>query len=154
MRTGLLVLGMRSALAGGGEVRSAHVNPYQSIAAFDPAAGRNLPRFRIFDLDDPAVTLAGILKDYASVVQNLRLIKRPGATRWPQTERRWSEAALGEDAEGRALFIFSRVPFSMHDLNRALLSMPIGLVAATRLEAGAEAQLYLTAGAREVEWSE
>ena len=58
----------------------------------------------------------------------------------------WSEAALGEDSSGRALFIFSRSPFTMHEFNRKLLSLEIGLVAAQHLEGGPEAQLYLGIG--------
>ena len=134
-----------------GHVNNDHVNNYQSVAAFDPVEGRGLARFRIFDLDDQGVTMAGILADYASVVQNLRLIKRPGLNRWSQQEKRWSEAAIGEDAQGRILFIFSRSPFTMHDLNRELLSMGIGLVAAQHLEGGPEAQLYLHFGDHELE---
>lgn len=134
-----------------GHVNNDHVNDYQSVAAFDPVEGRELARFRIFDLDDPSVTMAGILIDYASAVQNLRLIKRPGLNRWSQQEKRWSEAAIGEDAQGRILFVFSRSPFTMHDLNGELLSMGIGLVAAQHLEGGPEAQLYLHFGDQELE---
>ncbi|HEV2965243.1 MAG TPA: hypothetical protein VG649_25685, partial [Candidatus Angelobacter sp.] len=42
-------------------------------------------------------------------------------------------------------------PFSMHDLNRELLSSGIGLVAAQHLEGGPEAQLYLHVGKVEQE---
>jgi hypothetical protein len=84
-------------------------------------------------------------------VQNLRLIKRPGSSAWGQQEKRWSEAALGEDSSGRILFIFSRSPFSMHDLNHELLSSGIGLVAAQHLEGGPEAQLYINAGDTQLE---
>jgi len=66
-------------------------------------------------------------------------------------EVEWSEAALGEDDAGRILFIFSRAPFSMHDLNRELLAAGIGLVAAQHLEGGPEAQLYVHAGSTELE---
>ena len=132
-------------------VNSSHVNSYQSVAAFDPRDPKAHPRFRIFDLDAPAVTFASIQKDYASVVQNLRLIKRPGLNQWSQQEKKWSEAALGEDTAGRILFIFSRAPFSMHDLNRELLAAGIGLVAAQHLEGGPEAQLYFHVGAIERE---
>jgi len=95
--------------------------------------------------------LQGILKDYASVVQNLRLVKRPGRNQWDQQERKWSEAALGEDRDERILFIFSRAAFSMHDLNQELLASDIGLVAAQHLEGGPEAQLYLQAGQTKLE---
>jgi len=128
-----------------------HTNKYQSVAAFDPRDGKNVPRFRIFDLDAPGVTMQSIQQDYESGVQNLRLVKRPGANQWEQQQKKWSEAALGEDDAGRILFIFSRSPFSMHDLNRELLAAGIGLVAAQHLEGGPEAQLYVHAGATELE---
>jgi hypothetical protein len=134
----------------GEHVNSRQVAKYQSVAAFGPRAA-TLPRFRIFDLDAPGITLQGILKDYTSVAQNLRLIKRSGASQWGQQPKKWSEAALGEDSSGRVLFIFSRTPFSMHDLNRELLSSGIGLVAAQHLEGGPEAQLYLHVGKVEQE---
>ena len=58
-----------------------NVNAYKSVAAFDPRRA-GLPHFRIFDLDNPGVSMETILQDYASLVQNLRLIKRPGKNRW------------------------------------------------------------------------
>jgi hypothetical protein len=127
-------------------VYNGHANKYQSVAAFDPRDGKDLPRFRIFDLDTPGVIMQSIQQDYDSAVQNLRLVKRPGANQWSQQQKKWSEAALGEDDAGRILFIFARSPFSMHDLNRELLAAGIGLVAAQHLEGGPEAQLYLHVG--------
>ena len=132
-------------------VNNNHQNNYQSVAAFDPRGSAGASRFRIFDLDAPGVTFQGILKDYASLVQNLRLVKRTAQNQWGQQERRWSEAALGEDRDGRILFIFSRVAFSMHDLNLELLASDIGLVAAQHLEGGPEAQLYLQVGQTKLE---
>ena len=87
-----------------------------------------------------------IVGDYSSVVQNLRLIKRPGENRWGQQDKLWSEAALGEDTSGRILFILTRSPFTMHDFNRALLALGIGVVSAQHLEGGPEAQLYVNVG--------
>ena len=133
------------------QVNSSRVNDYQSVAAFDPRDPKNPAPFRIFDLDAPGTTLPAILKDYASAVQNLRLIKRPNSNQWSEQNKKWSEAALGEDDAGRILFIFSRSPFSMHDLNQELLSAGIGLVAAQHLEGGPEAQLYLHVGKVEFE---
>jgi hypothetical protein len=132
-------------------VNNAKVNSYQSVAAFDARDPDLLAPFRIFDLDSPGVTLESILKDYGSAVQNLRLIKHPGSNQWGQQARMWSEAALGEDSSGRVLFLFSRAPFSMHDLNQELLSAGIGLVAAQHLEGGPEAQLYLRVGEMQLE---
>ncbi len=129
-----------------GHVNSSHVNKYMSVAAFDPKRKKRLPEFRIFDLDAPDITMKKILNDYHSVVQNLRLIKRPGENRWGQQNKLWSEAALGEDGAGRVLFILTRSPFSMHDFNRALLALDIGVVTAQHLEGGPEAQLYVKVG--------
>jgi len=134
----------------GAEVSTSRQNAYQSVAAFDPRDSKS-PRFRIFDLDAPGSSFQSILNDYSSIVQNLRLVKRPGLNQWPQQVRKWSEAALGEDDAGRILFIFSRAPFTMHDLNLELLAAGIGLVAAQHLEGGPEAQLYVHAGTAELE---
>jgi hypothetical protein len=130
---------------------NSRVNSYQSVMAFDPHQPNKVPAFRMFDLDSPGVNLQAILADYASGVQNLRLVKRPGLNQWAQQSREWSEAAVGEDSEGRVLFIYSRSPFSMHDLNQELLVAGIGLVAAQHMEGGPEAQLYVHAGDTELE---
>jgi hypothetical protein len=129
-----------------------NVNAYKSVAAFDPLRD-GLRHFRIFDLDSPGVSMETILQDYASLVQNLRLIKRPGQNRWSQQKKMWSEAALGEDESGRILFIFCRSPYTMHDLNNELLRLGIGLVAAQHLEGGPQAQLYIHVGEVEFEIS-
>lgn len=126
------------------------VNNYRSVAAFDPRDPNSAP-FHIFDLDKPEVTVPSILKEYDSAVQNLRLIKRPGSNQWGKQGSMWSEAALGEDDAGRVLFIFSRTPFSMHDLNQEMLAAGIGIVAAQHLEGGPEAQLYVHAGSFRLE---
>jgi uncharacterized protein YigE (DUF2233 family) len=138
-------------LESNGLVKSARINSYQSVLAFDPHERATKPPFRIFDLDVPGTTVQTIRADYGSLVQNLRLIKRPGVNRWSQQDKRWCEAALGEDEAGRMLFIFSSVPFSMHDLVHQLLDAGIGIVAAQHLEGGRLAQLYVKAGDVELE---
>ena len=134
-----------------GHVNSPKVNDYRSVAASNPHEADDLPAFRIFDLDVPGITMEMIRQDYASLVQNLRLIKRPGENRWSKQEKKWSEAALGEDEGGRVLFVFCRSPFSMYDLNLELLSAGIGLVALQHLEGGPEAQLFMSVGDFELE---
>jgi hypothetical protein len=115
-------------------------NDYRQAACFEPRRP-GLPRFVLHDLDE--VPEDTFVADYDVVVQNLRLIKKPGENRWPPRPRKWSEACLGEDAEGRQLWIFSRQARSMHDLNEVLLALPIALVAAQHLEGGPEAQLWI-----------
>ncbi len=133
-----------------GHENNRRFNKYQSVAAFDPKK-EGLPRYRIFDLDAPGTSRDAILRDYASVLQNLRLIKKPGTNRWSRQKKAWSEAALGEDGAGRILFIFCRSPFTMYDLNHELLGLGIDLVAAQHLEGGPEAQLYVNVGDVEIE---
>ena len=130
-------------------VNNPSVNIYQSALAAYPIDPDQM-RVRIFDLD--VTHLDDILNQYSSVAQNLRLIKRPGTNRWSQQAKMWSEAALGQDAHGRILFIFARSPFTMHDLNHILLSLPLELVCAQHLEGGPEAQLYLQHGEVEYEF--
>lgn len=114
---------------------------YHSVAAFNPI-DRTKPNFRIYDVDEK--NIQGIIQSYNTVVQNLRLIKRPGINRWTQQNRKWSEAALGQDKAGNVLFIFSRSPYSMHDFNNILINMPIDIVCAQHLEGGPEASLYFS----------
>jgi hypothetical protein len=135
-------------LGADGAVLSRGVNGYLSLAAFDPVNPEDQP-FRIYDLDEHP--LASLLPRYRRVVQNLRMIKRPRENRWSAQPRRWSEAALGEDREGRALFIFCGAPLPLDRLIDALLALPLGLVAAQHLEGGSQAQLFVAAGGETVE---
>ena len=131
-----------------GTVFSRGTNGYLSAAAFDPVDPKD-PPYRIFDLDEDP--LASVLPRYRRVVQNLRMVKRPGENRWASQQRRWSEAALGEDHEGRVLLIFCGTPLPLDRLIEALLTLPLGLVAAQHLEGGTQAQLFVAAGGQTME---
>ncbi|WP_395743091.1 phosphodiester glycosidase family protein [Prosthecobacter sp.] len=117
---------------------------YSSVCVFSPLAKEAAP-FRLLDTDDAAIE-RDILSRYAVVIQNLRLIKHPGENRWKQQPKMWSEAALGEDKDGNALFIFCRTPSTMHDFNEHLLKLPIHLVSAQHLDGGSPASFYLNCG--------
>jgi hypothetical protein len=134
----------------GEHVNSKRITSYQSVAAAGPVSDQ-LPRFRIFDLEKPASAIPSIAKDYSLVVQNLRMIQRPGIDKWQPQKKEASQAALGEDDAGRILFIFARSPFSTYEFNEELLHAHIGLVAAQYLEGGPEAQLYIHVGSTELE---
>ncbi len=121
---------------------------YHSVFACEPVDTVKNPRAKIFDSDE--VEMKDIRSRYQVVIQNLRLVKRPGINRWQQQNKRWSEVALGEDVDGNILFIFSRSPYSMHDFNGMLLKLPIHLVSAQHLEGGPEASLYLKHGETEL----
>jgi len=132
-----------------GHRNNAGVHPkHFSVAAFNPRRSGLAP-FRIFDTEERGVK--SVARDYHTVIQNLRLVKRPGINRWSPQEKRWSELALGQDRAGRVLVIFCRTPYSMHALNRILLALPLDLAAAQHLEGGPEAQLYLKLGDTELD---
>ena len=128
---------------------SAHLNnarwnpAYQSALGLEPRRPGFAPAL-LADLDAPGARER--FSGYGTVVQNLRLIRAPGRGVWAQQPRRWSEAAVASDAEGRILFLFSRPAYSMAELNQKLLSLPLGIVAAMHVEGGPEASLSIHAG--------
>ena len=138
----------------GDHVNSRYKNNYKSLLAFNPKPGKSVPQAKIFDLDQPGVTIDSVLKDYGTVIQNLRLIKRPGINAWSQQQNIWTEAALAEDIQGNIIFLYSNTPVSMHDFNKILLSSDMGIVAAQHLDGNAPAQLYLKTGDTELILSE
>lgn len=113
---------------------------YASAFAFNPRKPGSAPAM-VFDTD--VRDMKEIITEYYTVVQNLRLIKRPGSIRWAQQDKRWSEAALGQDQDGNILLIFSTSPYTMHELSTMLLALPIKLECAMHLEGGPAASLYL-----------
>ena len=116
-----------------------HVNAYKSVFAFEAKDGVSPPR--MFDLD--VTPFKTISNQYGGIVQNLRLIKRPGENRWSKQFERWSEAALAQDDKGRILFIFMRTPMAMYDFNNYLLGSGLGIQCAHHLEGGLEASFSL-----------
>ena len=125
------------------------VNPsYHSVAAFNPVNG-NESKFSIYDTDE--TNIQDIIARYHTVIQNLRLIKSSSRNRWTQQNKKWSEAALGQDKDGNVLFIFSHSPYSMHDLNNILIQLPIDIINAQHLEGGPEASLYFKFNDLEIE---
>jgi hypothetical protein len=132
----------------GSHVNASQVNHYKSLAVFGPRE-RGLPHFRIHDLDVDGTNVEGLARSYEYAVQNLRLIKRGRENRWSKQDAMWSEVALGEDRKGRILFIFCRTPYTMHEFNDVLLSLPIELECAQHLDGGPVAEMViLTEGTR------
>jgi hypothetical protein len=62
---------------------------------------------------------------------------------WPAAARRWSEAAIGLDRFGRVLLVFSRSPYTMNQLGRCLLQLPLDVVSLQHLEGGGDAALAI-----------
>jgi hypothetical protein len=114
------------------------VRRYKSVLM----VGRGDSKTRIRDAD----ALPEDERRYDAVVQNLRLIAGPGRNVWSKNRRKWSEAAVAMDADGRILFLFSRTPLSMSELNGILLRVGLGITHAQHLEGGPEASLSVRAG--------
>ena len=41
------------------------------------------------------------------MIENLRLIKRPGINRWSEQNKRWSEIAIGQDIDSNIIICSS-----------------------------------------------
>jgi uncharacterized protein YigE (DUF2233 family) len=122
----------------GDHVNNPRWNVYASVLAIGPT-DKTLPGAVILDRDAP--DFAQQSAKYRTLVQNLRLIKSPGVSVWQPNARRWSEAAVAMDKQGRILFLFSRTPYEMVDWNRRLLALPLEIVRAMHVEGGPEASL-------------
>ena len=128
----------------GGHVNQrAWAREFQSALLFRPNAP-GVPPFTLVDLDQSGARET--LAKYDCVVQNLRLIKAPGQSVWRAEPRRWAEAALALDRQGRLLFVFSAKPVTMPAFIDALLNSDLDVVRAMHLDGGKEASLSLRAG--------
>ncbi len=111
---------------------------YRSALAFNPKRA-GIPAAVVVDLDETDARRK--LEDYASVIQNLRLMKADGVSVWQKSDRKWSEAAVGIDREGRVLFIFCRKPLPMWKFNEMLGSLGLGILRLMHMEGGSWASL-------------
>ena len=139
-------------------INNSNINSFQSVAAFNPKDSTQV-QFKILDFELINGKLnkndiKTVIANYESVVQNLRLIKKPKEDRWDNSNKNyiWSEVALGEDSDGNMLLIFSRSPYWMSDLNNILIDLPINIECAQHLEGGPEASLYLKYKTTELEF--
>lgn len=122
----------------GSHVNSPKWNSYRSVVALQPRESSLAPVLWL-DLDQSKPDKR--LDKYDIVVQNLRLIAGNRKNVWAKTPRRWSEAALAIDSKQRLLFLFSRTPYDMRELNDLLLTLPLDIQQAMHLEGGPEASL-------------
>jgi exopolysaccharide biosynthesis protein len=131
-------------------VNNAAVNSYHSVLAFHPVAD-SLPPIQLFDFDEHP--LQDVIRSYQTVIQNLRLIKHPRQNRWDDQNKKWCEAALGQDADGNILLIYSPKPMTMYRFNALLLELPINIVSAQHLEGGPPASLYFSHNGRTIHFN-
>ncbi|QPJ62230.1 MAG: phosphodiester glycosidase family protein [Candidatus Nitronauta litoralis] len=134
-----------SYMKSGKHVNNTWFSKDKALLAFDPQSPA-LPPVQILDRDCQDVKQ--LRKQYQSLVQSIRMVSCDRKNVWEQQKRKkWSVAAIGEDLQGRILFIHSRVPTSVHDLIEHLLKLKtIQLKRAMYVEGGPEAQLFVNAG--------
>jgi hypothetical protein len=118
----------------GRHINSKRWNDYRSVLALQP---------QTLWLDLDSTNPPAILDKYNIVVQNLRLIAGGRKNVWSASNKRWSEAALAIDSQGRLLILFSRAPHTMRDFNQRLLRLPLDIQQAMHLEGGPEASLSI-----------
>jgi hypothetical protein len=129
-------------------VNQRRVSRDRTILAFDPI-DPSAPRFRMIDRDCDDLDAIGVR--YGSLVQSIRLVSCERKNVWVPSDRRTSAAVVGLDAAGRLLLIHARTAWPTSLLADALLALPIGLERAMYVEGGAEAQLFVSSGGRELE---
>ncbi len=129
-------------------VNQRRVSKDKAVLAFDPLVS-GIPPVRIVDRD--CEDLADAEKRYGSLIQSIRMVSCDRRNVWAPSERRFSTAAIGVDTRGRVLFIHARTPWTVNELVKALLALPIDLAQAMYVEGGPEAQLYARGAGRELE---
>jgi hypothetical protein len=133
----------------GKHVNSTWVSKDKTVLAFDPTE-KNMPTIRIIDRE--CEDFSTLRKQYATLVQSIRMVSCKGENVWALQDRMWSTAAIGTDHHGRVLFIHVRSPYPTHELINMLLQLPIDLKRAMYVEGGADAQLYINTGTVEHEF--
>ncbi|MEZ4685640.1 MAG: phosphodiester glycosidase family protein [Bacteroidia bacterium] len=115
-------------------------NKDNSIVAFHPD-NDSLSPFTILDrsCDDFDKTLP----HYQSASQGIRMLRCERNNVWSKQEKYWSTVAIGIDSKGRALFLFARTPYAVHDFIDMMLDLPIDLQRCMYLEGGPEASFVL-----------
>jgi hypothetical protein len=142
LRTSVSLMRTRS------HVNHRRVSRDRTVLAFDPVEA-GAPPLRIIDRDCDDLEAVG--KGYGSLVQSIRLVSCERKNVWTPSARRTSTAVVALDGAGRLLLVHARTAWPTSVLADALLAMQIDLQRAMYVEGGAEAQLFIAAGGRELE---
>jgi hypothetical protein len=133
----------------GDHVNNPRLSKDRTILAFDRVSPE-VPAVAMIDRD--CDDFNQWITKYRTLVQSIRMLSCTGRNVWTQQPNRWSTAAIGIDKSGRVLFIHVRSLFTTHDLVNVLTALPLDLSRAMYVEGGPEAQLYIDAGGRRVEF--
>jgi len=122
---------------------------YNSIAAFnlkESAKDKNLPEFQIIDKDNSCGNWQETIKNYNTLIQNLRLVDCNQKNRWANQKRYWSMVVLAEDMNSNALFIYTRSPYNVQTYNDMLLKSELNIKKIMYLEGGPETSFFIKYG--------
>jgi hypothetical protein len=118
------------------------INPrFGAFLLFNPKQ-EGEPRVRLVDRHH-VPEWRDLLSRYESVVQNYRMISAERSNAWSASSQAFSMAGVGLDMSGNLLFIHSRLPRPVHELNRLLLSLPLEIGPTMYVEGGPTAGLYI-----------
>lgn len=131
-----------------GRIHNPRFNDDNTLVAFGTDIP-NLPQFQIIDRE--CQDWKQLVNQYENACQGIRMVDCKQHNRWSQQPRKWSMVVMGMDKSRRALMIFCRSPYSVHDFIEMLLEMDLDLRGAMYLEGGPEASLYLKTADCEVE---
>lgn len=132
----------------GDVVSNRRVSKYRGVVGFDP---------RRSGLDPLALGGRGcgpgidaMARRYRNVLQAYRVLDCRGRpVQWP-TRKRYSAAAFGTDADGKAVFVHSRTPYQMSVFSRMLAEPRLRLRGLIYMEGGPEASLVVDAEGQRV----
>ena len=109
---------------------------------------RGLLPVHLYDLTQTPLKKIGAR--YGTLIQNYRLFSPDRKNLWKREDQKWSSAMVGQDREGRVLFMICREVYPMPKMVERLLTLPLGLRAAMYVEGGPEATLHAADGDREL----
>lgn len=132
----------------GKKVNNRRVNGMGAILAFNPRSRRRAPARLI---DRRCEKFGPWRRRYRSFLQGPRLWTCNGRNLWSPKKQAWSMAVFALDRRGRALFLFTRAPYTVHAFANIIRRLPLGIRRAMYLEGGRPSQLYVKSGATELE---
>ncbi len=92
------------------------------------------------------------LQNYELIIQNYRLISSERKILWSAGGQKHSIAAVGEDAQGRILFMHCRTPIDAHTFATIILRLPLDVRTVMYVEGGAQAGMVLRQGNTNTFW--
>lgn len=123
-----------------GHVNNATINrQFGAFLLFNPH-DPELPTARI--VDSRSEDAEELLPLYGSVVQNFRMVGG-GEAVWEGDSGPHAVSCVGEDEQGRILFIHTSSAVLVRDMARALVELPLGLVTVMYVEGGQQAGLFI-----------